>query len=137
MPSFAVGRGVWDNWLIYKAKYLKIPVIDATQSIVAIHQKHDYSHAGGYRSIWCGEERRKNLKLAKEKKKPFNLVNSDWILTPKGLIRPHFSIFRLWRNLQVYPVINPHVGFILWPPILVVEFMIKIYQKIKNFFIKS
>lgn len=33
MPDFAVGRTSFDNWLIFKAKFLKIPVIDATEVI--------------------------------------------------------------------------------------------------------
>lgn len=132
MPHFAVGRGVWDNWLIYKAKLLKIPVIDATKTITAIHQNHDYSHAGGYKAVWYGAERRQNLRLAAEKRRPFNLMNADWILTNDGVSRPLFSTFRLWRNLQVYPVTSPLIGFWLWPAVLFIEFIIKVYRKITN-----
>ena len=37
---FAVGRVGWDNWLIYQTLSNKIPVIDATQFITAVHQNH-------------------------------------------------------------------------------------------------
>jgi hypothetical protein len=43
MPAFAIGRGWWDNWIIYDFKRRKIPVIDGTE-IMTIHQNHDYSH---------------------------------------------------------------------------------------------
>lgn len=132
MPPFAIGRGAWDNWLIYKAKLLKIPVVDATEVIAAIHQKHDYSHAGGYHSVWYGEERRENLELAKEKKKPFNLVNADYLLTENGLRKPEFSLYRYWRVLQVDPIINPARSFITWPLVLPTEILIKIYKKISK-----
>lgn len=133
MPSFAVGRGVWDNWLIYKAKSMKIPVIDATEMITAIHQKHSYDHAGGFNAVWFGQERRENLKLAKDKKRPFNLVNSDWILLETSLSKPQFSTYRSWRNFQILPVTNPGSAILFWPPVLIVELLVKIYQKLKNF----
>ena len=44
MPSFAVGRPAWDNWMVYEARRRQIPVIDATDAILAVHQNHDYSH---------------------------------------------------------------------------------------------
>lgn len=133
MPPFAVGRGVWDNWLIYKAKLLKILVIDATEVIFAIHQNHDYSHAVGFQAVWFGEERQQNLKLAKDKKRPFNLVNADRVLTRQGIKNPPISLFRLWRHMQVFPVINPQTNIFTLPPILIVEFLIKGYRKIKNY----
>ena len=47
IPSFAIGRPIWDNWLIYKARFLNTPVIDATGLITAVHQNHSYSHPQG------------------------------------------------------------------------------------------
>ena len=44
IPSFAVGRPAWDNWMVYEARRRQIPVIDATDAILAVHQNHDYSH---------------------------------------------------------------------------------------------
>lgn len=41
---FAVGRPGWDNWMIYHALQLGVPVIDATPSWQVVHQNHDYSH---------------------------------------------------------------------------------------------
>lgn len=131
MPPFAVGRTAWDNWLIYKAKRLKIPVIDATEVITIVHQEHDYSHVG-YNNVWHSKERKENLRLASEKRRPFNLINADYKLTSNGLARFDFSIFRLWRNFQVSPVVNPNLSFALWPAVLAIEFLIKVYRKLKN-----
>lgn len=128
MPPFAVGRGVWDNWLIYKAKFLRIPVIDATGVLPIVHQHHDYSHAGGYSAVWFGKEHGQNLKLAKEKRRPFNLTNANFVLTKTGLIKPKLSIYRLWRNFQVLPSINSEAR-ILWPLVNFVEFLVKVKQK--------
>jgi hypothetical protein len=43
-PPLAIGRRYWDDWLIWKARNIRADVVDATPSVVAIHQNHDYSH---------------------------------------------------------------------------------------------
>ena len=35
-----MARSRYDNWLIYEMKRNKIPVIDCTKRIIAIHQNH-------------------------------------------------------------------------------------------------
>lgn len=72
LPGFAVGRGNWDNWLVSHSHQAGIPVVDLSQRIRALHQKHGYSHlgkAGANRSSrWscyvAGDEARANEKLA-------------------------------------------------------------------------
>jgi hypothetical protein len=44
MPPFIVGRRGWDNWLVYNIRSRGIPMIDATDTIHAIHQNHEYKH---------------------------------------------------------------------------------------------
>ncbi len=44
IPPFAIGRRVLDNWLVYRARALRVPVIDATEVITVAHQNHDYAH---------------------------------------------------------------------------------------------
>ncbi len=41
VPPFYIGRYFWDNWLIYQARKMKIPVIDLTPEVFALHQKHE------------------------------------------------------------------------------------------------
>ena len=43
MPPFLVGRPCWDNWLVYRAVELGIPIINASKSVMAIHQDHEHS----------------------------------------------------------------------------------------------
>ena len=58
MPPFLIGRACFDNWLVWRARELGRPVIDATRSVVAIHQSHDYSHvAGGFEEAYSGPKR--------------------------------------------------------------------------------
>ena len=45
--------------MIYRARSLGIPVIDATRAVTAVHQDHDYSHVPegrGDRLAWLGPE---------------------------------------------------------------------------------
>jgi len=65
IPPFAVGRCAWDNWLVWKARSLKVPVVDATALVLAIHQRHDYSHhPQGVQGVWLGAEAHRNRELA-------------------------------------------------------------------------
>lgn len=64
MPPFAIGRTSWDNWLAWKG-YESRCLVDASASVVAVHQNHDYQHhPQGEKGVWKGEEARRNLELA-------------------------------------------------------------------------
>jgi hypothetical protein len=47
VPPFAIGRGWFDNWLVWRARELGAAVVDATAAVTAIHQRHDYAHVSG------------------------------------------------------------------------------------------
>lgn len=65
IPDFAVGRGNWDNWMVHRAKADNIPVVSLSDSVLAIHQKHDHSHSGGrLGSYVTGSEAKNNQRLA-------------------------------------------------------------------------
>lgn len=88
LPPFAIGRFVWDNWLIYRARQEQVAVVDATQRVTAIHQNHDYSHvAGGLQRVANGPEARLNMALAGGKDHLFTIWDSTHVLTPDGLRR--------------------------------------------------
>ncbi|HAV43448.1 TPA: hypothetical protein DCX15_05480 [bacterium] len=86
VPPFAVGRAGYDNWLIYDAWARRIPVIDATHVVMAIHQNHDYSHLpNGRDGVFKGIEAERNKKLTEGH--VFTIRDgATHILTPKGLI---------------------------------------------------
>src|SRR5260370_906361 len=88
LPPFAVGRTVYDTWLIWRARSLRVPVIDATPVVMCIHQNHDRTYASlgmtapdGIDDLRKGIEFRQNLKLAGGWPHVFTPRNSNWILT--------------------------------------------------------
>jgi hypothetical protein len=86
IPPFAIGRTSWDNWLVYRARSLKIPVIDATKAITAIHQNHDYSHHPEEKAgVWAGAEAQRNRKLAGGYNHVFNIRDATIVLTAEGI----------------------------------------------------
>jgi len=65
IPPFAVGRTMWDNWLIWRARKRGAMVVDATASIWAVHQNHGYNHhPQGSDGVWKGPEAERNERLA-------------------------------------------------------------------------
>ncbi len=71
VPPFAIGRGYWDNWLIRRSVELEASVIDATGTVVAVHQDHDYRHVSyvhpdspSEADVLASAEGQRNLALA-------------------------------------------------------------------------
>lgn len=103
IPPFAVGRGHWDSWMVYHAHQLKIPVIDATNAITAIHQNHDYRHLSVNRGMVYvkGEEAKQNAKLAGG----MHVIDgaaTNWKLTPTGLRRKYLPFLSIFFDLPRY-----------------------------------
>jgi hypothetical protein len=64
VPTLALWRAWFDQWLIKDARRQNIPVVDVTHVARAIHQNHEYGHvAGGQQGAYWGEEARRNLKI--------------------------------------------------------------------------
>ena len=108
IPPFAVGRTVWDNWLIYEARRQSAVVIDATKCIHAIHQNHDYSHStGGAVTVWKGVEAQKNLALAGGYRYCFTLQDSNQVWQKGGTVLPAFITLHLKRRFIVWIILHP------------------------------
>ena len=104
MPAFAVGRSGWDNWLVFETRRKKIPVIDATAVITAIHQNHDYSHhTEGKQGTHASKEAQENWKNAGGLGKLMNITGANMILTQNGLRIAPFKN-RLYAWLILFPI---------------------------------
>jgi hypothetical protein len=87
LPPMVVGRGMYDNWLIYNCRSRGIPVVDATEVVTIVHQNHDYSHiAGGKKAVEVGQEASRNLELGGGYRYLFTIQDADWRLTAKALV---------------------------------------------------
>src|SRR3989449_11683528 len=96
IPPFALGRAWWDNWAVWRARALKVPVVDATAHVLVIHQHHDYAHhPQGFVGAYRGEERRRNHELAGPRGFA-TVVDATHKLTAEGLKRTFF-----WRLVPV------------------------------------
>lgn len=105
IPEFAVGRGNWDNWMIYHARQRSIPVINTTETITALHQCHNYRHLKTSRLgcyVTCPEAR-ENQRLAGGR----HLVQGScgtWRMTADSIepIRNAAWNGDFWRNLGTF-----------------------------------
>jgi hypothetical protein len=105
IPPFAVGRPGWDNWMIYNARSLRVPVIDATKAITVIHQNHDYSHhLEGFDGVWKGVEAKRNLELTE--RHLFTTEDATHLLTAEKFSRA-YDAEHLCRYVSRLPVLYP------------------------------
>lgn len=88
IPAFVIGRPGWDNWLLWKARASGAKVIDASATVVAVHQNHDYSyHPDGEAGVWQGEEAQKNYLLLENGRYFRTIENANFRLTTAGFER--------------------------------------------------
>jgi|SRR5580700_888689 hypothetical protein len=116
VPPFAIGRTMWDDWLIWNIVNKKKPVIDATRSVIAIHQNHDYAHhPKGEQGVWRGEEAARNAKLSGGWQHLRTIADASEILTASGL-RPNAK--RHLRTLsRTFSTTWRYAYFQLWRPV--------------------
>lgn len=100
IPAFAVGRTVWDNWLLYGARARGAPLIDATDAITAVHQNHAYGGFAGADAVWKSPEARRNLELAGGYGNAFTLSDATWRLGPRALVP---AVTNYYRRLWAFP----------------------------------
>jgi len=108
IPPFALGRTMWDNWLVYSARARGLAVVDATASVLAVHQNHSY----GLRSaaadwVWKGPEAERNLDLAGGLDHYFTIEDTTHRLegTRVQLALDREHLLRRWSRVRI-----------LWPP---------------------
>lgn len=115
IPPFAVGHAGDDGWRLYKTRTSGLDLIDATQSVLAIHQNHDYSHIAKERgTMRSGVLAARNFALAGGRSHMFIIKDRNLVLTSKGLKRA-FDAWRIWRLLRKATVLYPSLPRpILW-----------------------
>lgn len=86
LPPFVVGRPGYDHWLVWHTLERRIPVVDATDAITAVHQHHDYSHGGGHRDVWAGPDAARNRQLIGGRQRMCTIGNATHRLDAAGAL---------------------------------------------------
>lgn len=108
MPSFAIGRAGWDNWMIYAARLRGYAVADATESVQIIHQDHDYAHLPGGQPHYRLPETFENVRLAGGPRTIFTLIDTNRRLVDGRLLLPRRDARKFWRDVEVFPLVRLH-----------------------------
>ncbi len=108
MPSFAIGRAGWDNWMIYEARRRGGAVVDATGAVEIIHQDHDYSHLPGGQPHYRHPETFENVRKAGGKLTVFRLDDANRRLVG-GKLKPMPPVWKkFWREVEIFPLVTLH-----------------------------
>lgn len=100
VPPFVVGRVFWDNWLVWKALASNHSVIDASPSVIAVHQNHDYGyHPQGKDGVFSGAEAGRNYELAGGWRHLRTIADATEVLRHDGL-KP--NRLRFWPVTKRY-----------------------------------
>lgn len=117
IPDMYIGRNRWDNWTVAEGKKLSGALIDATKSINAIHQNHDYSNVDkskGRKTKKYISETKKNIKLTQGQfasilDANYKLINNRIISIPSFIIEITKKIDFLYRIID--RKLNKKFGF--------------------------
>lgn len=121
IPPLVIGRVFWDNWLVWRALTLEVPVTDASAVTRVIHQNHDYGyHPLGKQGVFNDEQAKQNFRYAGGWKHLRIIADATEVLTPQGLKpnrRRHWvavqrSAREIGRYLR-YSLLNPFWFFLL------------------------
>ncbi len=116
VPPFVVGRVHWDNWLVWKARDSRHPVVDASLVVMAVHQNHDYSyHPHGKQGVWHDGEAGRNHRLAGGWRHLRTIADATEVLCAYGL-KPNTK--RHWASAKRYVTQGERVlRFSVWQPV--------------------
>jgi hypothetical protein len=119
IPPFIYGRGIFVRWYIYHAYCKRIPIIDGTPTITAIHQTHTFDYINDpevqkelqkaqdpYIALMKGREFRWNLEIAGPAAY-FSGGDFTHILTEHGLVKTN-SPYHFVRRLIKKPLLPPY-----------------------------
>ncbi|MCK4292794.1 MAG: FkbM family methyltransferase [Planctomycetes bacterium] len=101
IPPLALGRGMWDNWLVREPLLAGQPVVDASNKVTIIHQNHGHSHiSGGKEGASFNIELQRNLDLTGNDTSLAYTSHAAWELTPNGIALRPISEFLKENNFS-------------------------------------
>ncbi len=100
VPNFTIGRPVWDNWMVYHARTQWGLALDATRSVLVIHQNHDYSHLPGNKPPYGSEVAESNLAKAGGRRNAYNVLDTNKEFIKGKICSPKPHLARYLRRLE-------------------------------------
>ncbi|HAF96487.1 MAG: hypothetical protein A2X34_09370 [Elusimicrobia bacterium GWC2_51_8] len=98
LPPLVIGRGGYDSALPAFCFRNKIPLINGTLAIIAIHQFHDYGHLlGGVKEVLYCTDAQNNRRLHNVYYSVSNSVDAQWLLVNGASILNSIQKDRLRR----------------------------------------
>lgn len=87
LQEVVVGRGGYDNALLAYCLRRRIPIIDGTKVVFALHQFHGYGHvSGGQKTVFTGSDAERNYAAAGGKHSAALISDADFFLQDGQLI---------------------------------------------------
>lgn len=93
IPPLAIGRSAWDNWLVFKACLGRVPGVDATPFVRAVHQDHSGTTHGGTYELT--EEHCINGRITGWWASSFVAADVPYVLEPDGQLRKKGPVERI------------------------------------------
>ncbi len=112
LPQLVIGRIGWDNWLLWKARRMMIPVIDITYDLQVMHQNHSYKFKN-YKTqsdTFLSDGAKANVNITKNK--TLNILDANYQME-NGEIKKKNSKDFFNRNLGKLPTIFYEFSFFL------------------------
>lgn len=130
IPTLVVGRGGYDNELIYHCLMSGTPVFDATEVTTVVHQNHGYAHhpqgkEGIYRT---GEEARLNRSAGAARGFVVDLTDADWRLSPQGPVKNYCR--GNWKHYFEITCLRNRETSMLWR---LVDRVLSLYRRFKTY----
>lgn len=102
LPQVIIGRGSYDTALLAYCLFRKIPIVDGTYSVVALHQFHDYAHvAGGLQEVRHGTAAIRNRRNSGMMHSAPTIGDAQWVLR-EGELLPNASRGDWLRALETH-----------------------------------
>ena len=108
LPPLVPGAAAWDNFMIEDCRRRGIPVIDATDRVLAIHQEHEYRRsASGEKITFDSPAAEHNRRLTGPPGRAYSVWDASHVLSHNSLRPAWLSISHLRHQLWLFPMRNP------------------------------
>lgn len=96
MPPLIVGRIYWDYWMVWKARSVSAPVVDASSAVVVVHQNHEAAYVREPKArlgIFVDPGAKWNYELAGSGRNLYDYDGCSHVLTRRGEV-----VRTIWRG---------------------------------------